>query len=144
GRLSNVDKRGAGREQPFEFGVLVAVGGVDVDVQPQFAGLGLVGVLEHECRLRAAEPGLRRPNFNTAVDPVQFDVSEYLAPEPREPVWIAAVQYEFGDAAGHSGTIPMSGPPRRWPVRFDPWPTAFRQRCGWSPARREPANPRSP
>ena len=43
-------------QKPFELGVLIAVGGVDVDVQPGFPLLRLIPATEDDRRLRTTEP----------------------------------------------------------------------------------------
>ena len=47
------------RQEALELGVLIAVGGVDVDVQPGVPVLRLVAADEDDRRLRAAEPFAR-------------------------------------------------------------------------------------
>src|SRR5690606_15400207 len=54
--LADVDGSGPGGQEAFQFGVLIAVGGVDVEVQPEDPVLRLVGAAEGDRRLRAAEP----------------------------------------------------------------------------------------
>ena len=58
-RLTDVDEFGPGGQEALELGVLIAVGGVDVDVQPGMPVLRLVVGDEEDRRLRAAEPFAR-------------------------------------------------------------------------------------
>src|SRR6202034_1867548 len=55
-RLTDVDELGPGGQGALELSVLIAVGGVDVDVQPGIPVLRLVVADEEDRRLRAAEP----------------------------------------------------------------------------------------
>src|ERR687894_1122869 len=72
--LPDVGAGGAEVQQPLQLGVLVAVGGVDVDVQPRPRRLVLADRGEDQRRGRAAEAGLRadldRAVLVTAEDPV--------------------------------------------------------------------------
>ncbi len=52
--LTDVDEFGSGGQQTLEFGVLIAVGGVEVDVQPGMPVLRFVAADEEDRRLRAA------------------------------------------------------------------------------------------
>jgi hypothetical protein len=56
--LADVGGPGAESEQPLQFGVLVAVGGVDVDVQPELPGPRVGTGAEDEGGLQAAEAGV--------------------------------------------------------------------------------------
>ena len=101
--LADVGGSGAESEQPLQFGVLVAVGGVDVDVQPEFPGPRVGTGAEDEGRLQAAEAGVRRPDLDASVVfPSEFDVAEDLAPERREPAGIGGVDDQLADAACHA------------------------------------------
>jgi hypothetical protein len=80
--LADVDGPGAEREQPLQLGVLVAVGGVDVDVQPELPGPRVAAGAEDEGGLRAAEAGVGRLDLDASVVlQAEFDVAEDLAPE---------------------------------------------------------------
>ena len=57
--LTDVDESGPGGQEALELGVLIAVGGVDVDVQPGMPVRRLVVADEDDRRLRAAEPFAR-------------------------------------------------------------------------------------
>src|SRR5262249_60988518 len=61
--LADVGGPGAESEQPLQLGVLVAVGGVDVDVQSELPGPRVAARAEDEGGLRAAEAGVRRPDL---------------------------------------------------------------------------------
>ena len=90
--LADVGGSGAESEQPLQLGVLVAVGGVDVDVQPELPGPRVGTGAEDEGRLQAAEAGVRRPDLDApVVFPSEFDVAEDLAPERGEPAGIGGV-----------------------------------------------------
>ncbi len=103
-RLADVGGPGTEREQPLQFGVLVAVDGVDVDVQPEVRGPRIAGTAEDEGWLRAAEAGVWRTDLDAAVIlPAEFDVAEDVAPESGEQVWVGGVDDELADAACHAG-----------------------------------------
>src|SRR4051812_2343075 len=65
-RLADVGRASTELEKAFELGVLITVGGVDVDVQPRFAYLRLIAAAEDDRRLRTAEP-FARPDLQRAV-----------------------------------------------------------------------------
>ncbi|AKJ09666.1 hypothetical protein ABB07_06420 [Streptomyces incarnatus] len=100
--LADVGAPGAEGEQPLQLGVLVAVGGVDVDVQPELPGPRVAGGSDDENRLRSAEAGVRRPDRDAAVVlPVELDIAEDLAPERGEPFGVGGVDDQLTDAACH-------------------------------------------
>lgn len=103
--LPNIDLTGAGREHPHQLIVLFPVGGIHIDVQTQLAGLGLVSLAEDDRGLRATEADVRRPDLYACFVAFQFDVAQYLAPEPRQPFGITCVQDQFGYATCHLITI---------------------------------------
>jgi len=101
--LADVGGSGAESEQPLQLGVLVAVGGVDVDVQPELPGPRVGTRAEDEGRLQAAEAGVRWPDLDApVVFPSEFDVAEDLAPERGEPAGIGGVDDQLTDAACHA------------------------------------------
>src|ERR1017187_1385312 len=101
--LADVGGSGAESEQPIQLGVLVAVGGVDVDVQPELPGPRVGTRAEDEGRLQAAEAGVRRPDLDApVVFPSEFDIAEDLAPERGEPAGIGGVDDQLTDAACHA------------------------------------------
>src|SRR6266480_7293960 len=53
--LADVGRARPELQEAFEFGVLIAVGGVDVEVQPQLARLGLGSGTEDQSRLQSTE-----------------------------------------------------------------------------------------
>lgn len=90
--LADVDWLGAESEQPLQFGVLVAVEGVDVDVQSELSRPGIAARTEDKGWLRAAEADVGRPDLDAAVVlPTEFDISEDLAPECGEAVGVGGV-----------------------------------------------------
>jgi hypothetical protein len=90
--LADVGGPGAESEQPLQFGVLVAVDGVDVDVQSELPGPRIAARAEDEGWLRAAEADVGRSDLDAAVVlPAEFDVAEDLAPECGEPVGVGGV-----------------------------------------------------
>ena len=90
--LADVGGPGAKSEQPLQFGVLVAVEGVDVDVQSEPPRPRLAAWAEDESRLRAAEADVGRPDLDAAVVlAAKFDVTEDTAPERGEPVGVGSV-----------------------------------------------------
>jgi len=107
--LPNIDSAGAGREQPLQLIVLFPVGGIHIDVQTQLAGLGLVSLAEDDRGLRATEADARRPDLYACFVAFQFDIAQYLAPEPRQQFGITCVQDQFGYATCHLITIASRG-----------------------------------
>jgi hypothetical protein len=103
--LTDVGPAGARREQPVELRLLVAVGGVDVDVKSKLATLGFVRPVEDDGGLRTAESGLRRSDLDAGVDAVELDIAEDLAPEPGQQVRIVCVDDEFRYATCHRATL---------------------------------------
>jgi hypothetical protein len=90
--LADVGWPGAESEQPLQFGVLVAVDGVDVDMQSELPGPRIAARAEDEGWLRTAEANVGRPDLDAAVVlPAEFDVAEDLAPEYGEPVGVGGV-----------------------------------------------------
>src|SRR3981081_2625005 len=85
--LADVDGPGAESEQPLQLGVLVAVSGVDVDVQSELPGPRVATGAEDEGGLRGTEAGVGRPDPDASVVlPARFALAEALAPEWGEPV----------------------------------------------------------
>jgi hypothetical protein len=90
--LPDVGAPGAENEQPLQLSVLVAVGGVDVDVQSELPGSRVAAGAEDEGGLRAAEADVGRPDLDAAVVlPTEFDVAQDLAPECGEEVGVGGV-----------------------------------------------------
>ncbi len=101
--LADVGGPGAEGEQPLQLGVLVAVGGVNVDVEPELPGPRVAAGAEDEGGLRATEARVGRPDLDAAVVlPAEFDVAEDLAPECSEPVGIGGVDDQFTDSSCHA------------------------------------------
>jgi hypothetical protein len=98
--LADVGRARPELQEAFEFGVLIAVGGVDVDVQPEFPVLGLVAAAEDDRRLRAAEP-FARPDLDGALFAIEHDEVQDLAPEPRQPLGVVASEHELTATACH-------------------------------------------
>jgi hypothetical protein len=103
--LPDVGSAGASRQQPFQFLRLVPISGVDIDVQTQLAGLGLVSAVEDDRGLQAAETNPGRPDLYIVAVTLQFDITQYGTPEPRQQFRIPRVQDQFRDARGHPLTI---------------------------------------
>ena len=101
--LADVGGPGAESEQPLQLGVLVAVGGVDVDVQSELPGPRVAAGADDEGGLRAAEADVGRPDLDASVVfPAEFDVAEDLAPECGEPVGVGGSDDQLTDAACHA------------------------------------------
>jgi hypothetical protein len=101
--LADVGGPGAESEQPLQLGVLVAIGGVDVDVQSKLPGPRVAAGAKDEGGLRAAEAGVGRPDLDASIVlPAEFDVAEDLAPECGEPVGVGGVDDQLTDAACHA------------------------------------------
>ena len=101
--LTDVGGPGAESEQPLQLGVLVAVGGVDVDMQSELPGPRVAAGAEDEGGLRTAEAGVGRPDLDASVVlPAEFDVAEDLAPECGEPAGVGDVDDQLTDAARHA------------------------------------------
>src|SRR5690242_19862314 len=100
-RLADVGQASTELEQAFELGVLIAVGGVDVDVQPGFPLLRLIPATEDDRWLRTAEP-FARPDLQRAVVlAIEHDEAQNLAPEPRQHLRVAATEHELTDPTCH-------------------------------------------
>ena len=91
--LTDVDQFGPGGQEALELGGLIAVGRVDVDVQPRTFVLRLVVVDEEDRRLRAAEPLARADLDVDGAFALELDVVEDLAPEPRHQLDVAALDH---------------------------------------------------
>jgi hypothetical protein len=90
--LADVRWPGAESEQPFQFGVLVAVDGVDVEMQSQFPGPRIAARAKDDGWLQAAEADVGRPDLDAAVVlPTEFDVAQDLAPECGEEAGVGGV-----------------------------------------------------
>jgi hypothetical protein len=80
--LADVGWPGAESKQSLQFGVLIAVEGVDVDMQSELPGPRIAARTEDEGWLRAAEADVGRSDLDAAVIlPAELDVTEDLAPE---------------------------------------------------------------
>lgn len=103
-RLADVGRAGTELQQAFELGVLIAVGGVDVDVQPGLPLLRLIPATEDDRRLRTTEP-FARPDLQRAVVlAIEHDEVQDLAPEPRQHLGVAATEHELTDTTCHKET----------------------------------------
>ncbi len=101
--LADIGGPGTESEQPLQLGVLVAIGGVDVDVQSELTGPRLAAWGEDKGGLRAAEASVWRPDLDASVAlPAEFDVAEDLGPECGEPVGVGGVDDQLTDAACHA------------------------------------------
>jgi len=107
--LADIRRGGPQREQPCQLGVLVAVGGTDVDVQPHLARCRLGHRREDDRRRRAAEAGRGADLHAAVLLPAEDLVPEDLGPEGRQGLRVPAVHDELRETAGHGGTL---GPPR--------------------------------
>jgi hypothetical protein len=81
GRLTDVDEPGPGAQEALELAVLIAVGRVDVDVQPGTLLLRLVVANEEDRRLRSAEPLAGADLDVGPLFAVELDEVKDLAPE---------------------------------------------------------------
>src|SRR5580658_395979 len=82
--LADVSRASTELEKTFELGVLIAVGGVDVDVQPRFPSPRLNPGTEDDCRLRSTEPLARSDLQRAVVLAIEHDEVQDLTPEPRQ------------------------------------------------------------
>jgi hypothetical protein len=87
-------------QEAFEFGVLITVGGIDVDVQPGLPLLRLVPATEDDRRLRAAEP-FARPDLDAVLLAIEHYEVQDLAPERPQHLRVAATEHELTDTACH-------------------------------------------
>src|SRR5215831_12459918 len=102
--LAHIGGPGAESKQPLQLGVLIAVGGVDVDVQSELPGPRAAAGTEDEGGLRAAETGVGGPDLDASVVlPAEFDVAEDVAPERCKPFGVGGVDDQLTDAACHGG-----------------------------------------
>jgi hypothetical protein len=99
--LTDVDEFRPGGQEALELGILIAVGGVDVDVQPGMPVLRLVVADEEDRRLRAAEPIARTYLDAARLFAIQLHEVQDLAPEPRQHLGVAALEHELTDTACH-------------------------------------------
>src|SRR3954454_6551166 len=107
--LADVGRARTELEKAFELGVLIAVGGVDVDVQPGFPLLRLIPAAEDDRRLRTTEPFARPDLHRAVVLTIEHDEVQDLAPEPRQHLRVAAVEHELTDATCHNETSSQPG-----------------------------------
>src|SRR5271165_5212923 len=98
--LADVGRACPELQEAFEFGVLIAVGGIDVDVQPGLPLLRLVPATEDDRRLRAAEP-FARPDLDAVLLAIEHYEVQDLAPERRQHLRVAATEHELTDTACH-------------------------------------------
>lgn len=90
--LADITRFRTESEQSLQFGFLIAVGGIDVDVQSELPGSWVAAGIEDESGLRAAESGLGRPDLDASVVlSAQFNVAEDFAPEGGKPVDVGGV-----------------------------------------------------
>jgi hypothetical protein len=93
--LADIGRARPELQEALKLGVLIAVGGVDVDVQPGLPLLRLIPAPEDDCRLGAAEP-LARPDLEGAV---LFAIEDYevqdLTPELRQHPRVAATEHQL-------------------------------------------------
>jgi hypothetical protein len=100
-RLTDVDEFGPSGQEAPELGVLVAVGGVDVDVQPGMPVPRIVVTDEEDRRLRAAEPFARTYLDAALRFAIDLDKVQDLAPEPRQHLGVSALEHKLTDTACH-------------------------------------------
>src|SRR4030095_9148715 len=105
-----------------ELGVLIAVGGVDVDVQPGFPLLRLIPATQDDRRLRTTEPFARPDLPRAVVLAIEHDEVQDLAPEPCEHLRVAAAEHELTDTTCHNETCPHPGDRRGGHARTPPGP----------------------
>src|SRR5215216_4911221 len=103
--LADVGRASTELEKAFELGVLIAVGGVDVDVQPGFPLLRLIPATEDDRRLRTAEPFARPDLHRAVVLAIEHDEVQDLAPEPRQHLRVAATEHELTDTTCHERNL---------------------------------------
>lgn len=106
-RLTDVSGARTEFQKAFEFGVLITVGGVDVDVQPGFARFRYISTAENDRRLRTTEPFARPDLHRTVVHAIEHDEAQGLAPEPLQRRWIVTTQYELTDTTCHGRKLPL-------------------------------------
>jgi hypothetical protein len=102
--LADVGRARTKLQKAFELGVLIAVGGVDVDVQPGFPLLRLMPATEDDRRLLTTEPFARPDLHRTVVLAIEHDEVQDLAPEPRQQFRVAATEHELTDTTCHNET----------------------------------------
>src|SRR4029453_12596057 len=107
--LADVGRARTKLQKAFELGVLIAVGGVDVDVQPGFPLLRLMPATEDDRRLLTTEPFARPDLHRTVVLAIEHDEVQDLAPEPRQQFRVAATEHELTDTTCHNETCSQPG-----------------------------------
>ena len=100
-RLTYVNGLGPGGQEALKLGGLIAVGGVDVDVQPGMPVPRIVAADEEDGRLRAAEPFARAYLDVGPLLAVDLREAQDLAPEPRQYLQVPALEHNLTDTACH-------------------------------------------
>jgi len=86
-------------QQTFQFGFLVAVHRVDVDMQRKPPHPRIAAGAQEDRGLETAESGVGRPNLYRTVLPVDLHITKDIAPEPCEQFGVGAVEDQFTDTA---------------------------------------------
>src|SRR5690349_14798884 len=127
--LADVGRARAELQKAFKLGALIAVGGVDVDVQPGLPLLRLIPAAEDDRRLRTAEP-FARPDLQRAVVlAIEHDEIQDLAPESRQHLRVAATKHELTDTTCHGRNLLSAEEARResdWPANARTIPGSYR------------------
>jgi hypothetical protein len=96
----------ASSQQPRELSILITTSRIDVEVQAELSGLGARRWPEHDCGLKTAESGPRRPDLDTALYLFKLNEPEHLAPEGCQPGRITAVDHQLAYPACHTAMVP--------------------------------------
>ena len=98
--LADVGRASPELQEAFELGILIAVGGVDIDVESGLPLLRLLPATEDDRRLWAAEP-FAWPDLDASLLAIEHDEVQDLAPEPRQRLRVAATEHELTDTTSH-------------------------------------------
>lgn len=99
--LSDVDRARSELQNAFELGVLIAIGGIDVDVQSGFPRLRLFLVTEDDRWLRTSESCAGPDLHGAVILAIEHNEVQDLASEPRQGFRVAATEYELTDTTCH-------------------------------------------
>jgi hypothetical protein len=127
--LADVGRTRPKTQEAFEFGVLIAVGGVDVDVQARLPRFRLIPAAEDDRRLWATEPFAWPDLDHLARLAVKHHEIQYFAPELRQYLGVMATEYKFTDTTCHGRNLLSRELPGRPSAKLGaPW-TKIRSRA---------------
>lgn len=106
--LANIGWAGTELEKTIELGILIAIGGVHINVEAGLSLPRLIRATEENRRLRTTEP-FPRPNLErTILLAVEHDKVKDVAPEECQDLGVSAIEHEFTDTTGHTIKLLLS------------------------------------